>query len=219
MKPLPTPLRTDSLSRQVFGILKEAVFDGRFKPSEPIAEIKVARWLNVSQATVREALVQLEQTGLVVRQKNRKTQVGQLSADDVRDRVAMRLALEPMAAVRAAQSMAACDFDEMNRILEEMERPCLQEGLSTANLAHLEFHRYIWEKSGSQILHRTLDQLATPLFAFIVATRTEPPMGHSVIVEAMRTGDPRSIEQRIREHIAQGYCEFLQPGGKMAARA
>lgn len=72
MTPLPSPIRADSLSRQVFGIFKEAVLEGKFQQGELIAEIKIAKCLNVSQATVREALVLLEQNGLVVRQKNRK---------------------------------------------------------------------------------------------------------------------------------------------------
>ena len=102
MKPLPTPVRADSLSRQVFGILKESVFEGKFQPGEQLAEIQVARWLNVSQATVREALVAMEHTGLVIRQKNRKTQVNKLTREEVRDRVHMRVALEPIAAIKAA---------------------------------------------------------------------------------------------------------------------
>ena len=120
MKSLPTPIRADSLSRQVFGILKEAVFDGKFQQGELIAEIKIAKWLNVSQATVREALVLLEQNGLVIRQKNRKTQVNRLTTEEVRDRVSMRIALEALAAVNASEVMNGEELEKLCGIAEQM---------------------------------------------------------------------------------------------------
>ena len=152
--------------RQVFGILKEAVFDGKFQQGELIAEIKIAKWLNVSQATVREALVLLEQNGLVVRQKNRKTQVNRLTTEEVRDRVSMRIALEALAAVNASEVMNGEELEKLCGIAEQMP-PSVDGGRLTATQADLEFHRYLWEKTGSPILARTLEQLTTPLFAFV----------------------------------------------------
>jgi hypothetical protein len=72
------PVRSQSLSRQVYETLKEAIFNGRFQPDEALRELHLAKMFEVSQATIREALVQLEQTGLVVRHHNRKTTVAWL---------------------------------------------------------------------------------------------------------------------------------------------
>src|ERR1700732_3057834 len=70
---LPQPVRTDSLASQAFTIIKDAIFTGQFQPGQLLRELHLARMLNVSQATIREALVQLEQVGLVVREQNRHT--------------------------------------------------------------------------------------------------------------------------------------------------
>ena len=207
MKPLPTPVRADSLSRQVFGILREAVFEGKFQQGELLAEIKVAKWLTVSQATVREALVLLEQNGLVIRQKNRKTQVNKLSAAEIRDRISMRVALEPMAVVKAAETMNAGDLAELSRIA------CLplSESQTEANatLADLDFHRYIWEKAGSPVLAKTLEQVTTPLFAFVRADRTETTAVHLQLIDAMRAGNRTLIQQSVQHHIEDSYRSFL----------
>ncbi|MPY87454.1 MAG: GntR family transcriptional regulator [Luteitalea sp.] len=58
------PVKAGSLSRQVFEALRTAIFAGRFSPGDSLRELYLARDLNVSQATVREALAQLEQDGL-----------------------------------------------------------------------------------------------------------------------------------------------------------
>lgn len=216
MTPLPTPIRADSLSRQVFGILKEAVFDGKFQQGELIAEIKIAKWLNVSQATVREALVLLEQSGLVVRQKNRKTQVNRLTNDEVRDRVAMRVALEPLAALKASKVMSSEDLEKLGRLAERM--PAGDEGKRlSSTLADLEFHRYLWEKTGSPILARTLEQLTTPLFAFVEPDLPETQSRHLLLVETLRIRDSELITHRVRSHIEEAYRSFLQPEAGRAA--
>lgn len=216
MTPLPTPIRADSLSRQVFGILKEAVFDGKFQQGELIAEIKIAKWLNVSQATVREALVLLEQNGLVVRQKNRKTQVNRLTTDEVRDRVAMRVALEPLAAVKAAEVMNSEDLAKLGGMAKQT--PVADEGKRlSSTLADLEFHRYIWERTGSPILARTLEQLTTPLFAFVEPDQWETGASHLLLVEALRNRDREVIIHRVRNHIEDAYRSFLQPAAGRAA--
>ncbi len=207
MRILPEPVRADSLSRQVFGILKDAVFQGKFKPGEQLPEIQVARWLNVSQATVREALVQMEQCGLVVRFKNRKTQVARLTKDDVLDRLSMCSALEPKAASRAAAVLSSSDFAELDERVEAIERMPEEGGTFLASMAHLEFHQLIWEKTNSPILIRTLEHLTTPLFAFLKPEHSGTIDPHRVILEALRSGDKTAIEQAVQADI-DGTCNW-----------
>ena len=183
-----------------------------------IAEIKIAKWLNVSQATVREALVLLEQNGLVIRQKNRKTQVNRLTTEEVRDRVSMRIALEPLAAVKASEVMNGEDLEKLCRIAEQMP-PAVDGGRLTATLADLEFHRYLWEKTGSPILARTLEQLTTPLFAFVEPERPETQSSHLLLVETLRHRDQELITHRIRNHIEDAYGSYLRVTERAAKTA
>ncbi len=211
MRILPEPVRADSLSRQVFGILKDAVFQGKFKPGEQLPEIQVARWLNVSQATVREALVQMEQSGLVVRFKNRKTQVSTLTKEDVLDRLAMCSALEPTASVRAAAALDASDFAELEQKVRAIEQLPEEGGTFLASMAHLEF-QFIWEKTNSPILMRTLEHLTTPLFAFLKPEHSGAIDPHRVILEALRSGDKTAIEEAVQADIDSTYNSYINLG-------
>jgi DNA-binding GntR family transcriptional regulator len=213
MKPLPEPVRADSLSRQVYGILKEALFQGKFKPGEQLPEIQVARWLNVSQATVREALVQLEQSGLVVRHKNRKTQVSVLTSQEVNDRLTMRLALEPMAAVKAAEAMSTGDLAALRKKVAAMDQAVDVTSDYQKTLADMDFHQFIWEKAGSPVVSRTLEQLTTPLFAFLKPDQPEDASSHQCLLEAMQSGKKDAIEHEVRTHIQESYKSFFNSNG------
>src|SRR5438874_1838866 len=50
---------------RVAEVIKEAIFSGVLKPGDALRELHLAAELNVSQASVREGLVQLENAGMV----------------------------------------------------------------------------------------------------------------------------------------------------------
>ncbi len=88
------PVRAESLSAQVAESIREAIFSGELKPGQVLRELGLAKNMNVSQATVREALSHLEHYGLVVRTPNRSTSVTSLSREDVQNRASIWLTLE-----------------------------------------------------------------------------------------------------------------------------
>ena len=87
-------LKTKPLRTSVFEALRGAIIAGRLRPGDPIREVPLGRELGVSQNTVREALLQLEARGLVVRTPNKQTTVTNLSRADIWERVCLRIILE-----------------------------------------------------------------------------------------------------------------------------
>jgi DNA-binding GntR family transcriptional regulator len=215
MNRLREPVRADSLARQVYQILRQAIFEGSFPPGETLRELHLARSLNVSQATVREAIVQLEHAGLVVRLRNRKSEVTRFSRDEVRDRLSMRIVLEQMAAVRAAQRMTDADREELAGLSTALAAAIDSGDQMPVTEADVQFHRFIWEKSGSPVLYKTLDQLTTPLFAFlgvlakIGMVDVRLSKSHDHLVSALSSGDEEVIRRAIHEHISGSYKGFL----------
>src|SRR5512134_3831683 len=101
MSRLLAPLKTGSVNSRVFSTLRKAIFAGKLKPGLALRELELARDLNVSQATVREALFKLEHTGLVTRAPNRGTYVTSFSDAEIRERLEIRVLLEGFAAIEA----------------------------------------------------------------------------------------------------------------------
>ncbi len=215
---LTQPVRQESLSSQVFGILKEAIFSGKFQPGETLRELHLAKMFDVSQATIREALVQLEHSGLVVRLQNRKTSVTSLTPHEVRDRLDMRLVLEDVAFRKAAQNFTDGDVATLRDIAETIHAAIEAGNYAECTAADMRFHEFVWERSGSPILKRTLEQLTTPLFAFTGVlqargmTDLRRTKSHDVLIQALASGNPSAAAEAIKDHISGSYSAFLESG-------
>ncbi len=210
------PVRSDSLSNQVFDSLKDAIFSGKFQPGEQLRELHLAEMFEVSQATIREALVQLEQAGLVVREQNRKTTVTSFTRVEIHDRLAMRIALEELAFVMAGSKMRKPDLKKLLGIARSIRKAIDRGSHRDLTVSDLSFHHFVWEQAKSPILFRTLDQLTTPLFAFLgvlhknglVDLRTTK--SHEALVEALQSRREATIRRAIRSHIEGSYKGFLE---------
>lgn len=212
---LPHPVRTETLRQQIARILQEAIFAGQLKPGQLLRELALAKQLGVSQATIREALSHLEQLGLVSKTVHRGTTVTNLSAREVRERLTVRMVLEELAAVEAAVRMTYEDFQTLDELAGRIERSIEEHLYFETSQADIAFHCYIWERSGNSILYRMLDQLTTPLFAFLgllhklTAQDQRATKPHSDIIRALRSRDAVVVKEAVRAHIRGSYEVFL----------
>lgn len=213
------PISNATVKAQVASAIREAIFSGRIGLGEPLRELHLARELGVSQASIREGLHELEVAGLVVRTPNVGTRVTTLSSDEIRDRLHVRVALEVIAAVGASQRVQAADFANLEQLLTNLSGAIKRNAYYEASQADLEFHRYIWNASANKILARTLDQIATPLFAFTSILRSKGVHdlrrvvhSHDPIVAALRSGDREEIGEVLQGHFENSYDPFLNSG-------
>lgn len=213
------PLKNGLLAGRVAETVRRAIFSSHFQPGAQLLEAHLARELQVSQTTVREALVQLDQIGLVVRVPNKGSFVTNLSEEEIRDRLSIRWLLEGLAWVEASRRMTADDYVELERVLaNELEESVQEEDFPRAADVELEFHAFIWRKSGNPTLAETLSHLTPPLF--VHATRQRRDMGvsnadscerHGAILEVLRTQDPVRVQQGLNEHFGAFQSLFEPP--------
>jgi DNA-binding GntR family transcriptional regulator len=213
------PVKNRALSDDVFETLRDAIFSGRLKPGDPLRELRVAKELSVSQATVRDALVKLERFGLVVRVPNKETIVTRHSSREIGERVAIRATLEEMAFVEAADAMTEDDYVTLEGKLRKVSDSFKRKEYFDAAQFDLDFHRYIWGRSGNETLAEMLDYLTTPLFAFISILRSagaaelkDVVAPHEDLLAALRSKKASRIRQAVREHIIGSYKGFLTSG-------
>jgi len=124
-----------------------------------------------------------------------------------------------IAAVGASQRAQAADFEKLEQLLANLSGAIKRNAYYEASQADLEFHRYIWNTSANKILARTLDQIATPLFAFTSILRSKGVHdlkrvvhSHDPIVAALRGGNSEEIREVIQSHFENSYDPFLNSG-------
>jgi DNA-binding GntR family transcriptional regulator len=199
--------------------LRERIFQGQLMPGTPLPELSLARELNVSQTTIRDALHQLGYSGLVTRRAHLGTTVTRLSPKDVRERLALRLLLEVSAALLAAQRMTPADFEELERRLVVLGEAVESDRYYEAAQADLDFHRYIWHCSGNETMAHVLELVTVPLFAFISIMRSHGLQKlsavvaeHRPLIEALRGKDPAQIRTAFEKGATSSYESFLGNG-------
>lgn len=210
------PVKSGTLRQQAKQAIRSAIFQGRFQPGDPLRELDLARDLQVSQATVREALLQLEQAGLIHRIPNKETTVAKLSRQELVERNGIRTTLEITAAVAASQRMTDVELASLRRLLASISHVVARNEYEKIAEADLDFHRYIWDQSGNKTLCATLLNITAPMFAFASILRSidredlsKVTHSHEPIVEAIRSKDPVAVELAIRQHIEGSYESFL----------
>jgi DNA-binding GntR family transcriptional regulator len=215
-RPVTGTVKASSRAQGVVRQLREAIFEGRLAPGAPLREMTLARELEVSQATIREALQQLEHAGLVTRVRNVGSSVTRLSPKDVQERLRLRALLEVLAARAAAERMTDADFTELERRLAVLGESVESDSYYEASQADLDFHRYVWHCSGNETLCALLEQVSVPLFAFVSILRSHGlhklhavVASHSPLIEALRSRDPQVIAEAFERGATVSYESFL----------
>ena len=123
-------------------VLVARILDGTYAPGAQLKELSLAREFNVSQAPIREALRELEGSGLVTSERYRGTRVRGADSQEMRESYELRATLE----VRAVELAVPCSPE----VLAELEK-CLR--LMKAAVAASDVEGYIVE---ALRLHRHL---------------------------------------------------------------
>ena len=157
----PTP---STLKSHIFHKLRDAIVSGRYRPGDRLNESQIAREFGVSRIPVREALMQLQEHGLVMNHERRGMFVTRLSEEDVQRINSLRVVLEAEALKLCRLKISKRDAQRLTDIMERMEAWTERTEMDAAAL-DLEFHRTLWEAAGNPYLTKTLDSLVTSLFA------------------------------------------------------
>lgn len=157
-------LNRSTLQEQVFEDVRARILDGSLASGERLLEEKESARLGVSRGTLREALRQLEEQGLVTRDPRRFIYVRKLSPKEIQDIYRVRGALEVLAVQIVCETRNLADRIALAKTLREFaaRRALAEESGSAAERigADLGFHETLCEFSNNQILLEQYRQLA-----------------------------------------------------------
>lgn len=224
-KTIHLEFQKDSLAGGVYRTLRRAILNGQLKPGERLRQESLAKELDVSQTTVRDALNQLIGEGLAVRVPYKGVSVVTLSSADLEDIYAVRAVLEGLAAKSAAEQITNEELSEMRDILPDTivnEDPA---SVAKAREANRKFHEIFIQASRRGYLIRTLRQLwdwIDPLMLYSRTVNTEIGLDtrlkwgerdkyqHTRILEALETGDGDRARQVATEAVQEAWDNLAE---------
>ncbi len=180
----------------------------------------MAKDLGVAQSTVREAIFDLVNEGLLIKETNRHTKVRHLDDRDVRNLLAVRLQLEPMAVDLAVERGDPDGLAGLESQVEIMRRAAGDNDLSTFYEADVRFHSMLAELTENEFLVQAMKPLSIAPIAFILGgLRTVQEVAykplaeqHQAVVDIMRKGDPQAAAAFMRDSIDSWHSFQLEAG-------
>ena len=157
--PLDGPAIDRSLLRDdVYRRLRDAIVDGTFAPGEQLKDGDLADWLGVSRTPVREALLRLGSSGLVVALPGRSTTVSKIDARAVRDARDVIAAMHELAVRETAGRLSEDDIGRMRAANDRFARAVAAGDIDAALDADDEIHRIPVTLLGNRAIEAVLDQ-------------------------------------------------------------
>ncbi len=197
---------------QAVTAVRAAIDDGRMKPGVRYSVYQLAEALGVSRTPVREALLRLEEVGLIKFEARQGFRILLPRSTDIADIFAVRLALELPAVRRAAATVRNSQGNRRLTDALRAERTLMLEAARTggedAFMRHdLRLHDLILEWAGNQRSRSIIRGLreATRLLGASTADRTRTiediDREHTPIVDAILAGRPADAEAAMRAHL------------------
>ncbi len=186
-----------------------AIIQGEFLPGDRIIETRVARQLGVSQSTVREALREIEQLGMILSTRNRGVIVRPLTRRDVLEMYEMRALLEGHAARLVAARITDDDLRELETLLEEMIRLGAAGDVREMIARDVIFHSRICAMADNALLSRLWSAVNPHIWTYVAVRGLLdlPPeqvaRRHEAVIEALRSRDPDRAEKAMRVHLLE----------------
>ncbi|MES2601349.1 MAG: GntR family transcriptional regulator [Pseudomonadota bacterium] len=217
--PTAEPLaKAPSLVADAYQALKDAIRDNAFAPGYQGSEQEIALRLGMSRTPVHEALIRLQEEGLVRVLPKRGVTVLALSPDDMREVYDVIIALEGMAAELIA-AMSAKDRRPMVAALEsinaEMKAALQRDELDAWARADDRFHRTLIDGSGNMRLARLANTImdqshrARMMTLRLRAKPTKSLKEHQAIIAAIKNGDSTLSCSEAQNHRRRARSELL----------
>jgi DNA-binding GntR family transcriptional regulator len=133
-------------TKKVYEYLYDEIVNNRIKPGSALSEVEIAKTLQSSRSPVREALMVLENEGLVWRYPGRGCFVREITMRDIAEIFELRILLETTALRRSCQYI-----DPGALAYVEQKLLSLEGNISPAAYYEADrlFHELIWENCGN----------------------------------------------------------------------
>jgi DNA-binding GntR family transcriptional regulator len=200
-------LEKKSLREQAVSALRAAITSGALEPGRHLVETELSDMLQISRGTLREALRQLEQEGLLSAGARGRLSVRHLDAKEIRDIFAVRATLESLA-VRTL-----CELPNRSAVIKSLRaavnhmKSAAKDTLEARIESDLEFHRTLCKLSDNQTLLQSWESLEGSIRMSIMFAGLERAVKnmdvdrHLEIVVAIETGDPEAAQSAILGHM------------------
>jgi len=187
--------------------LEEEIALGRLRPRERLLEEEISTFFDAKRHVVRQALVELEAMGIVVRQPNRGAAVRDYTAKEVEQIHVVREMLERQATLLMPLPPPEALLEELKAVHARHSDAVERGDLRTVFRENLRFHRLFFGACGNPHLAALVDQAAQKAHAIrsyaigITPLLAQMRDEHAAMIDCLKQGDRDRLVELVRKHI------------------
>lgn len=184
--------------------LREDIRTGKLLSTGPLSAPALAERYGVSRTRMREALLRLEEAGMVSFEKNRGVRIRSVTLNDLVEIFQIRLQLEVPSAYRAAKYISPQEMitlEEQFSVMRELGDDASRIELMRHDIA---FHDLVLRAAGNERLATTVRRLRDAVVTRRALTSRPIPAivaEHEPILDAIRMRDPEKARAAMYDHI------------------
>jgi len=195
-------------SDEVYRGLRKQIILAELPSGQQLVELEVARQMDCSQSTVREALMRLQEDGLIMRQGYRGTVVSSVSAIEGQESLDIRARIESRAAHLSMGNFTPGRIEVLSELVRQMETMAEQGDEYGLFELDQEFHHALYEAANLPALMPMLDRCSLCSHRYKITQSTtrrtlrDTALRHWKIVEAVQSGQAAELERVLFHHVS-----------------
>lgn len=188
-------------------VIRGAIVRGEFAPNQRLIEADLSATFSASRATVRTALLELANEGLVERLPNRGSRVRAISVEEAIEILEVRIGVEGLCAAKTAVSISDDEIAEFERLRADMIASVAEGDL----VEYSRLNRELDQRVRALSRHATASEVLARLHAqsvrhqFKLSSRPARAkvsvLEHVAIIDAIVAHDPDGAEHAVRVHL------------------
>lgn len=212
----PQATNTPPTLDTVVATLEEDIVFGRLHPRERLVEDELMRRFAIKRHVAREALAQMERTGLVERRKNVGACVRSFTAREVLELYQLRSVLETEAARSIVLPVPPERLDELIATQLLHDEAVTAGDARLAFRSNLLFHRQLFALAQNETLIEAIAEYArrTHVIRFLSLLsadyREQARSEHWQMIEALKNGDRDRLVALCAAHLVPSRDTYLQ---------
>lgn len=198
-----------NLRDEAYLCLKRSILTGEINQGQSLTISQISKLTHFSATPIREALLKLEQDGIVSRLLNGNFIVKRFSKEEIESILDLRVLLETYAMEKAVKHVQPKDIRRLAEIVCSAE-VCVSKGqTSEASELNTTFHHYLYDLSNDPILVGILQSLSDKIWMNSSTAIGAPGkaqnaiLEHKKMIEALKGQNATELTKIVKRHILQ----------------
>jgi len=196
---------SNSLNDVTYDAIRKDILNMTLEPGMNVSVQKLSELYGVSRTPVREAIVRLQESGLVEIYPQRKTVVSKIDMNRIYEELFIRTSLEAAVVDEFIHRCSELVGDTMQELINKQKKYMDKEHLTEFYSKDNRFHQLIFETAGQSLAWKTVENVASHYSRIRILHGKINGVasiidGHERILAAVRKRDSEAMRKAVMEH-------------------